>query len=183
MSENQSQYIEFGPCGNCDESIEIDASKCPACGYRGPIGRADIGAGLIVFGVISGFILGITIVWPIVVSFPLIVIGSILFVTGDSPGPILDETDELTEEGEGEPEPTAEPKAEPEEVHDQAVDPSVQTLASRPTISRVGSRKAHAVVALLTVWWTAGIGNATYAAWCYYHSDDSDHHATESYSS
>lgn len=178
MSDKQSQYLEFGPCGKCNESIEIDVSKCPACGYRGPIGRADIGAGLIAFGTISGFILGITIIWPIVVSLPLIVIGAILFVTGDSPGPILDEDDEDEED-----EPAVEPEPESEETHDQAVDPSVSTLESRPTSSRYGSRKAHAVVALFTVWWTAGIGNATYAAWCYYHSDNSNHHATESYSS
>lgn len=181
MSENQGQYIEFGPCGKCNESIEIDVSKCPACGYRGPIGRADIGAGLIAFGVISGFILGITIVWPIVVSFPLIVIGAILFVTGDSPGPVLDEDDK--DEDEDEPALEPEPEPEPEEAHDQSVEQSAPPSTPSNTGSQYGSWKAHAVVALLTVWWTAGVGNATYAAWCYYHSDNSNHHATESYSS
>jgi hypothetical protein len=35
-----------------------------------------------------------------------------------------------------------------------------------------GSLGAHVLIAILTIWWTLGIGNALYAAYCYFGKSD-----------
>lgn len=46
--------------------------------------------------------------------------------------------------------------------------PVIRSTEDAP--ERYGSRRGHAVVAVLTAWWTLGIGNLAYASWAYHHA-------------
>lgn len=48
-------------------------------------------------------------------------------------------------------------------------DGDARVVMMKPNYGRLG---AHILIALLTLWWTAGIGNAIYAAYCYFGKSD-----------
>ena len=45
---------------------------------------------------------------------------------------------------------------------------AAESVAAESTPSKYGSLKNHVIIAVLTVWWTMGLGNLAYAAYCFY---------------
>lgn len=54
---------------------------------------------------------------------------------------------------------------------DVSSDSGYESASSGPP-SKYGSVKNHVIIALLTVWWTAGLGNIAYLAYCFYQYDE-----------
>lgn len=51
-------------------------------------------------------------------------------------------------------------------------DSGYESEATGSASTKYGSLKNHVIIAVLTVWWTAGLGNLAYLAYCFYQYDE-----------
>ena len=145
---------ERGPCGQCGEPIRVDARTCSHCGYAPRKQLLALAGGLVVLGALLTKLLVTAIV-----GVPMLVVGVVVAIA----------TIFLDPHPAEEPEHVPLSDVVPSEAHQQSMMDMDASETGYVTVTRrsVGSRKMHLVVAVLTIWWSFGLGNVLYAAYRY----------------